>query len=472
MAATFERFEKATEKTIQQLKDGSKNINTAKSTRFWLSVWEKWCEHNEISKEIVKFEPSELNALLERFYAEVKAKNGSDHEPESLKVMLAAIDRHLKDHGYQYSVIKDREFHSSKLVLEGKAKRLREEGRGKRPNKARKLTKDEEEELWTTGKLGIETPEALVYTVWWLLTQHFGLRGRQEHHSMKMDDFRICIDENGREYVEFAEGPTKTRQGGLNQKLRDFQPRMFATGGSRCPVSIFKEYVQRRPLQLQSNGPFYLAVKHNKIATDDIWYKAQPMGENKINSMMKNIIAGTSLETSGKKFSNHSARKTVVSKLKHVNIERAGIVKVTGHRNLQSLDDYDEANEQEQCELSLAISKRNNSSTELIPQHTSQQLSHSLSNQPAGNSVSDSVTCLRSAQQQLRNEMPLQLFEQSNSALSMNPMMMGSQAQNLMNTFNNCQVAFNFNNKSSPESAVPRAPKAKRRYYIIESDSE
>ena len=32
MAATFERFEKATEKTIQQLKDGSKNINTAKST--------------------------------------------------------------------------------------------------------------------------------------------------------------------------------------------------------------------------------------------------------------------------------------------------------------------------------------------------------------------------------------------------------------------------------------------------------
>ena len=72
MAATFERFEKATEKTIQQLKDGSKNINTAKSTRFWLSVWEKWCEHNEISKEIVKFEPSELNALLERFYAEVK----------------------------------------------------------------------------------------------------------------------------------------------------------------------------------------------------------------------------------------------------------------------------------------------------------------------------------------------------------------------------------------------------------------
>ena len=36
------------------------------------------------------------------------------------------------------------------------------------------------------------------------------------------------------------------------------------------------------------------------------------------------------------------------------------IVKVTGHRNLQSLDDYDEGDEAEQRDLSTKISRRNN----------------------------------------------------------------------------------------------------------------
>ena len=44
-----------------------------------------------------------LNSLLKRFYAEVKTKNGEDYEPDSLRVMIAAIDRFLKDKGYKLS---------------------------------------------------------------------------------------------------------------------------------------------------------------------------------------------------------------------------------------------------------------------------------------------------------------------------------------------------------------------------------
>ena len=56
---------------------------------------------------------------------------------------------------------------------------------------------------------------------------HFGLNGRQEQHDMKLDNFQLCKDNNGVEFVQFTEGQTKTRQGGLHTKLRDFQPRMF-----------------------------------------------------------------------------------------------------------------------------------------------------------------------------------------------------------------------------------------------------
>lgn len=90
------------------------------------------------------------------------------------------------------------------------------------------------------------------------------------------------LGDDGIEYVEFAEGPTKTRQGGLNSKTREFQPRMVETGGNRCPVLLFREYVSRRPEGMQQSCPFYLLIKpKNREST---WYKAQPIGLNKINS--------------------------------------------------------------------------------------------------------------------------------------------------------------------------------------------
>ena len=40
---------------------------------------------------------------------------------------------------------------------------------------------------------------------------HFGLRGRQEHHDMMVEDFSIEKDDDGVELITFSEGPTKTR---------------------------------------------------------------------------------------------------------------------------------------------------------------------------------------------------------------------------------------------------------------------
>ena len=95
--------------------------------------------------------------------------------------MIAALDRHLNEKGYKFSIIiRDREFHSSKKVLEWKARQLRQSGMGKRANKARSLTEEEEEVLWEAEKFGSKTPEALISSMRWLLTQFVGLRGRHD----------------------------------------------------------------------------------------------------------------------------------------------------------------------------------------------------------------------------------------------------------------------------------------------------
>ena len=112
-----------------------------------------------------------------------------DYEPNCLKVMQAPLERYLKSKAYPQSIIWDREFLNSRKVLEGKARKLQEQGRGKQPNWSRSLTKEEEEVLWHNSQLGGGTPRALLNTMWWLLTQHFGLEGQQEHHQMKVEDF-------------------------------------------------------------------------------------------------------------------------------------------------------------------------------------------------------------------------------------------------------------------------------------------
>ena len=71
------------------------------------------------------------------------------------------------------------------------------------------LKKEEEEVFsgWQNGKLGGGTPRALLNTVWWLLTQHFGIRGRQEHHQMKVKDFTLQRDDRGNEFLTFFRRP-------------------------------------------------------------------------------------------------------------------------------------------------------------------------------------------------------------------------------------------------------------------------
>ena len=68
-----------------------------------------------------------------------KKLDGQDYEPNSLCSMQASIDRYLRERGYTHSIVKSREFASLKAVLEGKVPVIREDGKGRRPNKSSSL---------------------------------------------------------------------------------------------------------------------------------------------------------------------------------------------------------------------------------------------------------------------------------------------------------------------------------------------
>ena len=95
-----------------------------------------------------------------------------------------------------------------------------------------------------------------------------------------VDDFETNTDDTGVEYFTFVEKRTKTRNTGLKPSFRQSIPKMFATGGEKCIVQIFKTYVSRRPEALRDSGPFYLQPLSNPRGIT--WFKRVPLGENSI----------------------------------------------------------------------------------------------------------------------------------------------------------------------------------------------
>ena len=70
--------------------------------------------------------------------------------------------------------MKDREFEASRKILNGHAIKLRERGKGKRTKHADPLVEEEEEILWKSGVLGGDNSQSLNYTVFYVVSQHFG----------------------------------------------------------------------------------------------------------------------------------------------------------------------------------------------------------------------------------------------------------------------------------------------------------
>ena len=158
----------------------------------WRNVWTSWAESEGLKGDIVKYEAKELDERLSRFFAEIRKSEGFDHELDSLRVMLAALDRHLKHNDSKISIAKDRRrIRQVQTGPEGKSK----SSSRKRPFKTSKCKTAlavEENRV-----LSEQTPKPLLYTLRYLFTLHFGLRGCKEQHEISAE---LVTDVNLNDY--------------------------------------------------------------------------------------------------------------------------------------------------------------------------------------------------------------------------------------------------------------------------------
>lgn len=168
--------------------------------------------------------------------------------------------------------------------------------------------------------LGTGSPQLLLNTVWLNNIIHFSLRGCTEQRNLHWGDVVLETDSQGKEYLVHSERQIKSRQGDNPRNVRPVKPRIYKNKeipAERNPVDVYKLYGDKRPQSmLEPDAPFYLTVNHFKSSVqgrqnDCTWFKAQPIGVNKLNSILKDMCEAGGIPRK----TNHAGRKTLVQKL-------------------------------------------------------------------------------------------------------------------------------------------------------------
>ena len=117
---------------------------------------------------------------MANFIIAVKKKDGSDYEPASLRGIISSIDIKLRRHRYGQYIAGDEKhtkFPLTKEALKTQMKLLKKQEKGNKPNRAQPITDSELDILYEANLLGGSSPEALLNSMWFNNSVHFGLRG-------------------------------------------------------------------------------------------------------------------------------------------------------------------------------------------------------------------------------------------------------------------------------------------------------
>ena len=334
--------------------------NTKKKTIYDLNIWRRYCSSVGETRTLKNIPPNELNILLCRFFMDVRKKDGGVYEPGTLASLQRSIQRCLKDNNSNTNILKDQEFAKSREVLTARKRDLVvNNAKGNRPQAARELTKGEEDLLFQTGQFGEDDPEVLQRTVWWVLSLHFGFRARDESRRLQWGDIGIENDPvTGKQVLVWkAERGSKTRQG--DGHCRAFNPKAYATENEHCPVHLYLKFASHRPEEMKRpEAPFFLAINHKRKPADPVWYSRAPLGKNKIGEFLTKAAKNAGLPGN---VTNHSVRKTCISRLMDAEIPVNYVAQLSGHKNLKSLDSYKTASDDHQRKMSLLISSETKS---------------------------------------------------------------------------------------------------------------
>lgn len=107
----------------------------------------------------------DINRWLSRFIVEVRKRDGYFYPPKSLYLLASGILRYMRENGYTLNFMneKDDRFIRFRRSLDAQMKLLTSKGYGSTVRQADPISRNQKERLWTSGVIGHESSEALLY---------------------------------------------------------------------------------------------------------------------------------------------------------------------------------------------------------------------------------------------------------------------------------------------------------------------
>ncbi len=121
----------------------------------------------------------------------------------------------------------------------------------------------------------------------------------------------------------------------------------------------FQEIQEPRPSEMNKvDSPLFLAIKYKRAPDDNTWYMKCPLGKNQIGKFLSTAAKNVGIpQVSGAKVTNHSVRKTSISRLLDANMLENFVAQHSGHKSTESLQSYKSAGEKQQRQMSRVLSR-------------------------------------------------------------------------------------------------------------------
>jgi hypothetical protein len=311
------------DKEIQDVAESAQAKNTVKDTKWALKLFTEWKKARNVEamkstgtksqQEMVPgltatIPKDKLNYWFCRFVLEIRKRDGSPYPPATLRHILAALQRYLREthNRSDLSIFDDPEFNQLRKALDGKMKHLSSDGIGLHRKQANCLEVEDEQVMWDKGVFNEGCATGLHNLMYFYTAKIFGLRAADEHRGLKVEQFTFGSDKYG-QFVEYKGGVCKTHQGGLKQTGRNSFKclKQYASPANpRCYVRLLKKYFALIP----DKGPFYRRPLPNSQA-GQIKFSKQPVGVHHFESLLQKLTKEAGLEGY---YTGHSAKVRII----------------------------------------------------------------------------------------------------------------------------------------------------------------
>ena len=214
------------------------------------------------------------------------------------------------------------------------------------------ISDDEEHQLWSCGILGTDSPLTLLRTVFFYVGKRFCIRGGEEQRNLGPSQLLRSLDPDCLTFVEHGSKNRSGRANELHLKNKEVLCPAIPENRPRCMVYLMDLYLSKLPKYAFENDILYLRPK--KVMPSDEsepWYENVPVGKNVLSSMVKNMCLEGGI--AGK--SNHSLRASGATAMFQNGVPEKIIQKVTGHRSLEALCEYERVSTDQNVQVSKIL---------------------------------------------------------------------------------------------------------------------